>query len=94
MKDVAFIHRIHGVVPDWKIPKVGKVDVYISKHSGFVADYFSEILHRMRGKLNSFYLLLDCENYGSKRQWALETCQLKQLESSILHQEHDGDANG
>jgi len=54
MRDPAFIDRIHGFIPGWEIPKIGKLDVYISKNYGFVADYFAEILHELR-KRTEFY---------------------------------------
>jgi len=50
MRDTAFMDRIHGVIPGWEIPKVGRADVYLSKYYGFATDYFSEILHQMRRK--------------------------------------------
>jgi ATP-dependent Lon protease len=48
MRDTAFIDRIHGFIPGWEIPKVGRADVYLSRYYGFATDYFSEILHQMR----------------------------------------------
>jgi len=50
MRESAFIDRIHGFVPGWEIPKIGRADVYLSKYYGFATDYFSEIMHQMRKK--------------------------------------------
>lgn len=48
MRDPAFIDRIHGFIPGWEIPKVGRADEYLSKYYGFATDYFSEIAHQLR----------------------------------------------
>ncbi|MGB9760437.1 MAG: BREX system Lon protease-like protein BrxL, partial [Thermoproteota archaeon] len=50
MRDPAFIDRIHGFIPGWEIPKVGRAEVYFSKYYGFATDYFSEVMHQMREK--------------------------------------------
>jgi ATP-dependent Lon protease len=50
MRESAFIDRIHGFIPGWEIPKVGKAEVYLSRYYGFATDYFSEIMHQMRRK--------------------------------------------
>lgn len=44
--DTAFFDRLHGFIPGWRIPKIKTVS--FSKYVGFVADYFAEILHRLR----------------------------------------------
>lgn len=59
MRDPAFIDRIHGFIPGWEIPKIGKLDVYISKNYGFVTDYFAEILHELRKKTEFYYHVSD-----------------------------------
>jgi ATP-dependent Lon protease len=59
MRDPAFIDRIHGFIPGWEIPKIGKLDVYISKHYGFVTDYFAEILHELRKETEFHYIISD-----------------------------------
>ena len=59
MRDRAFIERIHGFIPGWEVPKIGKLDVYISKHYGFVTDYFAEILHELRKKTEFYYHVSD-----------------------------------
>jgi ATP-dependent Lon protease len=50
MRDSAFIDRIHGFIPGWEIPKVGRADIYFSRYYGFATDYFSEVMHQMRKK--------------------------------------------
>jgi len=50
MRESAFIDRIHGFIPGWEIPKVGRAEVYLSRYYGFATDYFSEIMHQMRRK--------------------------------------------
>jgi ATP-dependent Lon protease len=59
MRDKAFIERIHGFIPGWEVPKIGKLDAYISKHYGFVTDYFAEILHELRKKTEFHYQISD-----------------------------------
>ncbi len=59
MRDPAFIDRIHGFIPGWEVPKIGKLDVYISKNYGFVTDYFAEVLHELRKETKFFYLISD-----------------------------------
>ena len=44
--DTAFFDRLHGFIPGWRIPKIKTIS--FSKDVGFVADYFAEILHRLR----------------------------------------------
>jgi ATP-dependent Lon protease len=57
MRDPAFIDRIHGFIPGWEVPKIGKLDAYISKHYGFVTDYFAEVLHELRKKTEFYYYI-------------------------------------
>jgi len=54
------IHRqIHGFIPRWEVPKIVKSTVYISKHYGFVTDYFAEILHELKKKTEFYYHVSD-----------------------------------
>jgi len=46
--DIAFLDRIHGVIPGWEVPKIKKSEIHLSKNYGFSIDYFSEILHELR----------------------------------------------
>uniref|UniRef100_A0A7J3X5J6 BREX system Lon protease-like protein BrxL n=1 Tax=Thermofilum pendens TaxID=2269 RepID=A0A7J3X5J6_THEPE len=46
MKDSALLDRVHGFVPGWDLPKV--TSEHLAKGYGLAADYFSEVLHRLR----------------------------------------------
>lgn len=46
--DRAFLDRIHGFIPGWKIPQIR--ETHLAKGCGFMADYISEIMHRMRDR--------------------------------------------
>jgi ATP-dependent Lon protease len=47
LQETAFIDRIHGIIAGWEMPRVSKET---PSHSlGFKGDFFSEIMHRMRG---------------------------------------------
>lgn len=46
LHDTALFDRIHGFIPGWRVPKL-TADSF-SGHLGFISDYFSEILHRLR----------------------------------------------
>lgn len=48
MKDTAFLDRIHGLIPGWKLPKISQSNIHLAMGYGLSADYFSEVLHRMR----------------------------------------------
>ena len=49
LQETAFIDRIHGIVAGWEMPRVSKDT---PSHSlGFKGDFFSEIMHRMRGEV-------------------------------------------
>jgi ATP-dependent Lon protease len=46
LHDTALFDRIHGFIPGWRVPKLGTNS--FSEGPGFISDYFSEILHRLR----------------------------------------------
>jgi ATP-dependent Lon protease len=48
MRDSALIDRIHGLIPGWEIPKIGRSRAYLSQGYGIASDYFSEAMHSMR----------------------------------------------
>jgi len=48
--DSALLDRIHGLLPGWELPKIEQPEVHLSSGYGFVADYFCEILHLLRGE--------------------------------------------
>jgi len=45
-QDRAFLDRIHGYLPGWKIGPIRECN--LAKSVGFMADYLSEIMHKMR----------------------------------------------
>ena len=51
LRDKAFVDRLHGFIPGWEIPKVGKAKQYLSHYYGFAVDYFSEIMHQLRKRI-------------------------------------------
>lgn len=48
LRETAFIDRLHGIIPGWKLPRV-TVDTP-ARGVGFKADFFSEVLHAMRDR--------------------------------------------
>jgi len=51
MQESALIDRIHGLIPGWEIPKIGQSDLVFSRGYGLAVDYFSEILHLLKDRL-------------------------------------------
>lgn len=51
-----FLDRLAGVVPGWEIKSIGNPNIAYTKNFGFAADYFSEILHKLR-RTNYQYIL-------------------------------------
>jgi ATP-dependent Lon protease len=49
LQETAFIDRIHGIVPGWELPRVSKDTP--SRSLGFKGDFFSEVMHRLRGEV-------------------------------------------
>jgi ATP-dependent Lon protease len=49
LQETAFIDRIHGIIPGWEMPRVSRDTP--SQSLGFKGDFFSEVLHRMRGEV-------------------------------------------
>ena len=52
----AFLDRLAGVVPGWEIRSIGNPNKAYTKNLGFAADYFSEILHKLR-RVNYQYVI-------------------------------------
>lgn len=50
MKDSAFIDRVHGFIPGWRLPKLMKAGEHLSRNYGLISDYFCEIMHNLRRK--------------------------------------------
>jgi ATP-dependent Lon protease len=48
MQHKAFLDRIAGFLPGWKIGRIGKRGEHLTPYNGFAADYFCEILHLLR----------------------------------------------
>jgi len=46
--DRAFLDRLHGFIPGWEVPQIR--ESHFAKDVGFMSDYLSEIMHRMRKK--------------------------------------------
>jgi ATP-dependent Lon protease len=46
--DRAFLDRIHGYIPGWKVPQI--VEANYAQSIGFIADYFSELMHQLRSR--------------------------------------------
>jgi ATP-dependent Lon protease len=64
-QDRAFLDRIHGFIPGWKIPQIRESQ--FAKSHGFMADYLSEIMHRMRDR-NYAPVILNNVDFGSMAQ--------------------------
>jgi len=47
-QDRAFLDRIHGFIPGWKVPQIRESK--LAGGHGFMADYISEIMHGMRDR--------------------------------------------
>ncbi len=52
----AFLDRLAGIVPGWELDSIKDPRIAFTKHHGFAADYFSEILHKIRRKSYSYTL--------------------------------------
>ncbi|MBU3145636.1 BREX system Lon protease-like protein BrxL [Clostridium sp. CF012] len=46
----AFLDRLAGVVPGWELKSIGNPNSAYTKNLGFAADYFSEVIHKLRRK--------------------------------------------
>jgi len=64
-RDRAFLDRIHGFIPGWKIPQIRESK--LSKGYGFMADYISEIMHKMRSR-NYVNIILSNVDFGKMSQ--------------------------
>lgn len=47
-ENTAFLERVHGLIPGWKLTRLQHSADQLSKNYGFMSDYFCEILHRLR----------------------------------------------
>lgn len=64
-RDRAFLDRIHGFIPGWRIPQIRESK--LAKGYGFMADYISEIMHRMRDR-NYTNVILSNVDFGDMSQ--------------------------
>lgn len=64
-QDRAFLDRIHGFIPGWKVPQIRESK--LAKGQGFMADYISEIMHQMRNR-NYAPIILNNVDFGSMSQ--------------------------
>ena len=79
-RDPAFIDRIHGMLPGWRIPKIGTSKEYLAKGYGLVMDYFAEVLHRLRSKQYN----IDISSYR-KNDWTIrDEIALEKLIKGIM----------
>ena len=46
--DTAFLDRIHGILPGWRIPKLSKIDRALSRSAGLMSNYLGEMFHSLR----------------------------------------------
>jgi len=46
LSETAFIDRIHGILPGWKLPRIEQS--FIASGVGFKADFFGDVLHNLR----------------------------------------------
>jgi ATP-dependent Lon protease len=49
LQETAFVDLLHGIIPGWLMPRVSNDTP--SKMLGFKGDFFAEILHTLRGKV-------------------------------------------
>ncbi len=64
-QDRAFLDRINGFVPGWRIGPIRESN--LAKGFGFMADYLSEIMHRMRDR-NYANIILQNVDFGKMGQ--------------------------
>ena len=69
----AFLDRLAGIVPGWELESIKDPRFAFTKHYGFAADYFSEILHKIRRKSYPFVLnKISVENASIRDKRAIE----------------------
>jgi len=64
-QDRAFLDRIHGFLPGWRIGPIRESN--FAKDIGFMADYISEIMHKMRNR-NYANIILQNVDFGKMGQ--------------------------
>ena len=69
----AFLDRLAGVVPGWELESIKDPKFAFTKHYGFAADYFSEILHKIRRKSYPFIMnKINVENASIRDKRSIE----------------------
>jgi len=63
--DRAFLDRIHGYIPGWLAPQIAESK--FAKDYGFMADYLSEIMHKLRSR-NYAHIIIERIEFGSMTQ--------------------------
>ena len=50
MRNSAFVDRLHGVIPGWRLPAIKRSDEFLAKEGqlGLASHYFQEVLRQMR----------------------------------------------
>ncbi len=48
LRDTAFLDRIHGLIPGWELPKIGKSEHHLAQGLAFASDYLGNIMHQFR----------------------------------------------
>jgi len=64
-QDRAFLDRINGFIPGWRIGQIRQSN--LAKGFGFMADYFGEIMHRLRNR-NYASVILGNVDFGKMSQ--------------------------
>ena len=47
-RDPAFMDRVHGVLPGWRLPKIREASRHLARGPGLALDYLGAILHELR----------------------------------------------
>lgn len=80
-RDRAFLDRIHGFIPGWSVPQIK--EARLAKGLGFLADYFGEVMHRMRDRSYAHVITgnVDFGDMGQRNQRSLVriSCGLMKL---------------
>lgn len=66
-----FLDRLAGVVPGWELESLQDPKKAYTKNYGFSADYFSEILHKLRKKDHSYI----------KTRYDLKNCKIRDIDA-------------
>lgn len=78
-QDRAFLDRIHGFIPGWRIGSIKECN--LAKDFGFMADYMSEIMHKMRSRS---YANVICQNIDFGKMGQRDQRSLVRIGSGLL----------